>query len=211
MRKSQMVKLVITLMFIGGLLWFNHSYLKLSPVDIRSWMLSFGVWAPLLYIVIYTLRPLILFPATILTLAGGLAFGVVWGMLLTMVGCTAGAMLSFVIARKIGHRWFRKEWKGKLKFIEQQLEHKGFFYVLILRLLPGFPFDLISYASGLSKVKFHSFVGATVIGIIPGTFAYNFLGASILKGEMKHFLIAIAVLLAAFCIPFIIKRSMERD
>jgi uncharacterized membrane protein YdjX (TVP38/TMEM64 family) len=202
--------LIISLLFIvvvGGLLWLNYKVLHLGPEEIRAWILSFGWAAPILFILIYTIRPLILFPASILSLAGGLAFGPIWGTVYTIVGATMGAVLSFWLARFLGANFFLVRLKKWGKF-ETQLQQKGFFYILLVRLIPVFPFDLISYAAGVSKVKFSAFLLGTLLGIIPGTFAYNFLGSSFLQGKMLYVVIAVAVFVLVTLIPFFLKKRV---
>ncbi|MBU8763724.1 TVP38/TMEM64 family protein [Micrococcus luteus] len=193
---------------VGGLLWFNHRVLNLSPEGIRAWMLSFGWAAPVLFILIYTVRPLILFPASILSLAGGLAFGPVWGTVYTIVGATMGAVLSFWLARLLGKKFVQVKLKEKWGKVKKQLQHKGFLYILLLRLIPIFPFDLVSYAAGVSKVKFTAFLFGTLLGIIPGTFAYNFLGSSFLQEKSEYIVIAAAVFVLVMLIPFLLKKRV---
>lgn len=210
-KKSAVLKIIAIIAAIVLLYWFNHSVLKLSPTEIRTWILSFGWWAPLLYVVLYTIRPLILFPASLLSLTGGLAFGAFWGTVLTVIGAIAGALLSFAAARILGKSLVRMEWKGNMKKVQQQLEKRGLLYVLLLRLIPLFPFDLISYLCGVSTIRFRSFFIGTLFGIIPGTFAFNFLGSSFAKGGLQDILIAAGVFLAALAIPVLFRKRLEGD
>jgi uncharacterized membrane protein YdjX (TVP38/TMEM64 family) len=98
-----------------------------------------------------------------------------------------------------------------MKKIQQQLEQRGLLYVLLLRLIPLFPFDLISYISGISKVRFKAFFIGTLFGIIPGTFAYNLLGSSFAEGQWQDILIAIIVFLLAIAIPIGFRKRLEGD
>jgi uncharacterized membrane protein YdjX (TVP38/TMEM64 family) len=82
---------------------------------------------------------------------------------------------------------------------------------LLLRLIPLFPFDLISYLAGVSKIRFRAFFIGTLFGIIPGTFAYNFLGSSIAEGRLQDILFAVSVFLAALMIPVIFRKRLEGD
>jgi uncharacterized membrane protein YdjX (TVP38/TMEM64 family) len=155
--KKKIIKAIIISLFVLGLIWFYQTYLQISPQQIRDWILSFGIFAPVLFMIIYTIRPLILFPASILSLGGGLAFGAFWGTVLTVVGATAGAVLSFWVARKLGKNIANKTWKGKGEVVQHQLEEHGFLYVILLRLIPVINFDIISYLAGISKIKFKAF------------------------------------------------------
>ncbi|MDX8364382.1 TVP38/TMEM64 family protein [Cytobacillus sp. IB215665] len=210
MKKQTIIKIILLIAVLITLIWINNKYLNITPTLIREWILSFGLFAPVIYVILYTVRPLILFPASILSLAAGLAFGAVNGTIYTVVGATCGAALSFWVARKLGKNISNKEWTGKAKSIQTQIEKQGFIYVLLLRLLPIFNFDMISYIAGISKVRFKDFVLATFIGIIPGTFAYNFLGSSFAHGDMKIVIIAVIVFLLALIIPIFTSKKLKK-
>jgi uncharacterized membrane protein YdjX (TVP38/TMEM64 family) len=209
-RQSWLINSLLCIAVVVGVVWFNHNVLHLAPEEIRVWILSFGWAAPVLYILIYTIRPLILFPASILSLAGGLAFGPVCGTVYTIIGATLGAMLSFGLARVLGKNLFRVRLE-KRKNMETQLQEKGFLYILLLRLIPVFPFDLVSYAAGISKVKFWAFLFGTLLGIIPGTFAYNFLGSSFFLGNTLFVIIAAAVFILVTLIPLFLKKGVVKN
>ncbi|WP_270182227.1 TVP38/TMEM64 family protein [Alkalihalobacillus sp. CinArs1] len=198
------------ILVVIGLIWFSRTYLDFRVNDIRDWILSFGVLAPIVYIVIYTIRPLIFFPASVLSIAGGLAFGSLFGTFYTVLGATSGAVLSFVVARTLGKSIANKDWQGKGRKLQEQLEKNGFFYVLFFRFVPLFNFDLISYSAGLSKVKFSSFLFGTLIGIIPGTFAYNFLGSSLVSGDPLVIASAVIVFLILSVIPILIRNKYAK-
>ncbi|KRE46501.1 TVP38/TMEM64 family protein [Paenibacillus sp. Soil724D2] len=200
--------LLLFIVVIGGLLWLNYKVLHLGPDDIRSWILSFGWAAPVLFIFIYAVRPLILFPASVLSLTGGLAFGPMWGTVYTIVGATMGAVLSFWLARFLGNKLVSTRSKEKWGKLEKQLQQKGFIYILLLRLIPLFPFDLISYGAGVAKVNFSAFLFGTLLGIIPGTFAYSFLGSSFLHEKKSYIVIAVIVFVLVTLIPLVFKKRV---
>jgi uncharacterized membrane protein YdjX (TVP38/TMEM64 family) len=206
MKKQTVFKGLGFLFIIVLLIWLNHSVLDIRPKTIRNWMLSFGILAPLIYIALYTVRPLILFPASILSLAGGLAFGAVLGTVYTIIGATLSAMIAFLIAKAAGPKFIKANKEGRFKKIQHQLEKNGFYYVLMMRILPIFNFDLISYAAGASRVKFLSFALATMLGIIPGTFAYNFLGSSFASGSFSTIIIAAVIFLIVLAVPIYLKK-----
>ncbi|WP_409254098.1 TVP38/TMEM64 family protein [Bacillus sp. SCS-153A] len=208
--KKKIVTYTLMLSLVAFLVWFSHSFLSIGPTEIRDWILSFGIFSSIFYVVIYILRPLILFPASVLSIAGGLAFGAFKGTLYTIIGATGGAVLSFLVARYFGKNIAAKEWKGNKQKIQRQLEKNGFFYVLFLRFIPLFNFDLISYSAGLSKVRLSSFALGTFLGIIPGTFAYNFLGSSLVAGNPEILLLASAVFITLMIVPLLIRNKMKK-
>ncbi|OEH92225.1 TVP38/TMEM64 family protein [Bacillus solimangrovi] len=208
---SRWVKLGGALVVIAVLLIVKEKYIDFTADDIRDWILSFGVIAPLIYIGIYTIRPLVLFPASILSLAGGATFGALGGMLYTIIGAVLGAALSFFVARRFGKNISKDTSNERVQRIQEQLDKNGFFYVLIFRLIPLFNFDLVSYSSGLSRVRFTSFILATTIGIIPGTFAYNFLGDSVAEGDWKLIVGAVLFFVAVSVIPLFFRKKFQQS
>lgn len=195
---------------IGVVIWLSRSVFQIDAEGLRNWILSFGFWAPLIYIIIYTVRPLIFFPASVLSIAGGLAFGAWLGTLYTIIGATLGAMLSFIVAKNLGKSLVRKEWSGNAKKIQAQMEQNGFLYVLLFRLIPVINFDLISYMAAIAKVRFVAFTLATLIGIIPGTFAYNFLGSSFISGNPKIIILAVIVFIVLTVVPILIRNRWNK-
>ncbi|MFD2328491.1 TVP38/TMEM64 family protein [Cohnella sp. GCM10020058] len=194
-----------------ALLWVNFHYLKITPNKLRDWMLSFGWIAPAVYIGLFVARPFVLFPASVLTLAGGLAFGTWYGMLYTFLGEIPGAVLSFLLARQVGLGFFKGRDDPRLRKLEGAMQRRGFPMVLMLRIAPFVPFDLVSYAAGAARVPLRAYVPATVIGTLPGTFAFCFLGASLTRGDWREIALAIAVFGAAMLVPLLLKRRVRRE
>lgn len=205
MNKKRIAKWLLVAVAIGLVIWLSRSVFDVEAEGLRNWILSFGLWAPVIYIIVYTTRPLIFFPASVLSIAGGLAFGAWMGTLYTIIGATLGAMLSFLVAKSVGKSIVTEQWTGKAAKFQRQMEQNGFLYVLLFRLIPVINFDLISYMAAIAKVRFASFALATLIGIIPGTFAYNFLGSSFVSGNPKVITAAIAVFIILTVIPILIR------
>lgn len=189
--------------------WASQQFLRIDPESVRNWVVSFGFWSPFVYILIYTVRPLVLIPSSLLSLVGGLAFGAVAGTVYTLIGATLSAILAYVVARLFGERFFRQEWHGLAGENRTNMEKHGFLYVLGLRLVPVVNFDLISYGAGLAGVRFQPFLWATLLGILPGTFAYNFLGSSFVSDDWRIFAAAAALFLLVAAVPFIIRRRRK--
>ncbi|HSI67245.1 MAG TPA: TVP38/TMEM64 family protein, partial [Planococcus sp. (in: firmicutes)] len=205
MNKRQLTKGLLIAIAVAVIIWLSRSVLEVDANDLRNWILSFGLWAPIMYIIIYTIRPLVFFPASVLSIAGGLAFGAWMGTIYTIIGATLGAMLSFYVAKTLGKSLVKKDWSGNAGKIQAQMEENGFFYVLLFRLIPVINFDLISYMAAIAKVRFGSFALATLIGIIPGTFAYNFLGSSFVSGNPRTIFFAVLVFVVLTVVPILIR------
>ncbi|OOE14331.1 TVP38/TMEM64 family protein [Fictibacillus arsenicus] len=209
MKKKTWVKLTVLFAAVILLFALNHFVFKLTPLSLRDWVLSFGMVAPIIYILINVVRPFTLFPISVLSLAGGLAFGAVWGTVYTVFSATLGAVISFYLAKHLGARWLKKttDAPSKIEKWQKQLKEKGFIYIFLLRVIPVLNFDLVSYVAGISRLKFRSYVFATMLGVLPGTLAYNLLGDSFIKGNGTAIAIAVCLVILAACIPILMKNK----
>ena len=181
--KHHWIKAIIAILFFV-LVYFalrilHVDYSRITPAALKEKILAFGIWAPVIYIIFYSLRPIILFPAGILSIVGGLSFGPLWGTAYTVVGATICALLEFLIARYFGRGAVAKFIKGKLISLDQGIERHGFMTVLWVRLIPNVAYDIQNYSLGLTKVRLKDYFLATFFGIIPGTFGFVYLGYSL--------------------------------
>ncbi len=185
----------------------------LEQFDIQAlsdWVRNQGLTGMLLYVLAYTVRPLVFFPASLLTVFGGYTYGPWLGTLLDVIGAGTGGLLSFWIARLLGRRGVEKLiGKGKLNVLDERIATNGFLVVLIVRLIPLFPFDAISYASGLSKIRFKQFAIANYIGIIPGAFVYNNIGSSLRDPFSWQFFLAIGLYVLFFAVGLVAQQILK--
>lgn len=202
--------ILLVLLVIGGLLlgWYLFATYDLRPEAIRNYLLSFGPWAPVVYIIGYMIRPLVFFPASILSIAGGLVFGPLFGTIYTVIGASLGALLSFGIARILGRDFVKPLLKGQLQRCDAFAERNSFSAVLFMRLLPIFPFDMVNYGAGLCGVNPAGYTMATVIGIIPGTFAYVYLGSSLM--EPRYIVVAVILFIVLVRGPVLVRRYFAK-
>jgi uncharacterized membrane protein YdjX (TVP38/TMEM64 family) len=172
------------------LLWSVGIPLTEIPYLLSDWLKGFGVLkAAGLYVLIYTVRPLILLPATLLTMASGLIFGPTLGILLTMVGENFSANFAFWIARTLGRDWVALRTGGTIGRWEERLRENSIMTVVILRLL-YFPFDLVNFGCGLTSVRQRDYAVGTFIGIMPGLVAFVLLGGAAHADTQNRLLIA---------------------
>lgn len=151
---------------------------QVTPERIRAFVLSFGIWAPAIYLLVYG-QPVVPLPASVLTITGGLAFGPAWGTLAALVGATIRACTEFLVARLLGREAVAKLLKGRVAALDQRIGEHGFQTVLLIRLIPSLPFDMLNYGLGFSRVRFAPYLVASFLGMIPGSFAYVYLGYSL--------------------------------
>jgi uncharacterized membrane protein YdjX (TVP38/TMEM64 family) len=144
----------------------------------QAYVAGLGAWGPAVFIVGYALATVAFAPGAILTLAAGSLFGLVRGSLIVFVAATLGASLAFLAARHLVRHAIERRVAGNPRFaaIDEAIAREGRRIVLLLRLSPVFPFNLLNYALGLTRVRFADYLVASV-GMIPGTLLYVYLGA----------------------------------
>ncbi|QKS71188.1 TVP38/TMEM64 family protein [Paenalkalicoccus suaedae] len=209
MKTSFLVKLAGFILIIGLVLFLNDRFLNIEPERLQIFLLSFGVLAPFIFILIYMIRPFFLFPSSILAVAGGLSFGPIIGPVATYIGSLSGAILSFIVIRKLGKRFIKKSFGDRYEVIQTRIEENGFSYILALRIVPVINFDLVSYLSALSRVNMKTYIGATMIGILPGTLAFNLLGASIADLSWQMIVLTISMFVVSFFIPVAVRKALK--
>jgi uncharacterized membrane protein YdjX (TVP38/TMEM64 family) len=119
-----------------------------------------------------------LVPGSLLTLAAGALFGIVGGTVVTIIGATAGATLSFLAARRLSQSRLEALAGPRLRGLDVRIAARGFVSVLVLRLIPVAPFNLLNYALGATSVRLRDYVAATTLGIAPASFAFAAAGAA---------------------------------
>jgi len=209
---GSIVKIVaLCVLIVAAVFIFTHYHVRgITPVKIKNYILSFGAAGPLIFIILYAVRSLVLFPPSIFSAAGGLAFGTFSGWLYNYTGAVLSAMIGYWTARLLGREFVERLLGKRLAGFDELVDKKGFTIVFYLRFFS--PFDPLSYACGLSKIKFSRYMIATIIPIIPGTLAYSYFGASFTKIAKwqdlfhKQFLIPAAVLIVTLMLPVVIKK-----
>jgi uncharacterized membrane protein YdjX (TVP38/TMEM64 family) len=210
---SSTVKFIALICFvIAIILLFRYTPIRnyISTAKLKEFIQSFGFWAPLAYIVIYAIGPTLMFPGSILSLAGGLAFGPLWGTVYTVFAATVGACGAFWVARIMGRGFVEKLAQGKLKTFDDSVAENGLKVMLFLRLVPVFPFNGLNYAAGLSQIRFVDYLIATSVGIIPGTFAYVYLGSSLTNILSWQFFSAVAFFVVITVVVTLVKRRKKK-
>lgn len=138
-----------------------------------------GPWGPFLFAIFYILACVFFIPASLLTLGAGVIFGVLKGTVIVSISSIIGATAAFAVGRYFARDWVSKRISGNLKFkaIDDRVAEEGWKIVGLTRLSPVFPFNLLNYAYGLTKVSFRDFVLASWIGMLPGTIMYVYIGS----------------------------------
>lgn len=198
MKGSGWRTLIVFVLVVIGLVWglraLGVDVTTITPEKARRFVLSFGVWAPAIYLVTYG-QPIVPLPASVMTITGGLAFGPLWGTLAALAGATTRACTQFGVARLLGREAVTKLLKGRAASLDTALGRNSFKAVLLIRLIPNLPYDVQNYGLGFSQVRFAPFALATALGIIPASFAFVYLGYSLTDpAQLWKLLVAILVI-----------------
>lgn len=179
-------KILLAILFVLGIGAFYYfdlgQYLSLESLKANRDQLlaytdaNFGT-AVVIYIFLYMLQTAFSLPGgAIFTLAGGFLFGSFLGTLFVNVGATTGATLAFLAARYLLRDWVENKFGDRLEPIQAGFAQNAFSYLMTLRLIPAFPFFLVNLVSGLTRVNLGTYVAATSLGIIPGSFVFAYAG-----------------------------------
>jgi uncharacterized membrane protein YdjX (TVP38/TMEM64 family) len=156
-------------------------------LPVREWLLAFlgwsrglGVWGPIALAGLYGVACVLFLPGSLLTLGAGFAFGLVRGLLAAMAGSLLGAAAAFLLGRTVARRWVEGRVAANPRFraVDEAVGREGFKIVLLTRLSPVFPFNLLNYAFGVTRVSFRDYFFASWLGMFPGTVMYVYLGSA---------------------------------
>jgi len=216
MTSSRIILLVFIAALTGAFFYFDLGQyltleiLKTQQSAIESYRVANPVLAVALYMLIYiAVTGLSLPGATILTLAGGAVFGVLWGTLIVSFASSIGATLAFLAARFLFRESVKAKFGERLKSIDDGVAKEGGFYLFTLRLVPVFPFFMINLLMGLTNMRVGTFYGVSQIGMLAGTVVYVNAGTQLAKidsltGVLSPALLGSFVLLGFF--PLIAKK-----
>ncbi len=191
--------LIICISFLFIYLMFRYAaiFRKISLRSLRKYILSFGPLSSIALVVLFSLKPVVIFfPTVLLIVLAGNIFGPIEGFILSMTGLYLSATLAFYLSKSLGKPFVNKMTRGKLLKLDDNIEQHAFKIMFLMRLSTLFPYDPLSYAAGLTGMKYRDFILATIIGIIPEMLAYSYLGQSMRHPFSKKLLVPIVAVLA---------------
>lgn len=186
----------------------------LEQDKLRGLIEGCGLLAPALYVIFYTVAPSLFLPGLPITIAGGILFGPFWGVVYTITGSTMGACLAFLISRYLAREWIEGKLKSpRWKKLDEGVERHGWKVVAFTRLIPLFPFNLLNYAFGLTRVKFLHYAVATFLCMLPACIAFIVFSSSlsdVIKGRIStSFVIGGILMLCVMLAPFVYRRRKK--
>lgn len=195
-------------------LHFSGAARHLDQESLRGWIEGYGMLAPALYMLIYAAAPSLLLPGLPLTIAGGMLFGPLWGVVYTMAGSTAGACVAFLVARYTAGEWIRSRLHSpRWKRLDQAVERNGWKVVLLTRLVPLFPYNLLNYAFGLTRIPFTRYALATFFGMLPACVGFVVFSSSlwdVLSGKVSGGFIVGCLLVAGILLVPVVYTKFRR-
>lgn len=194
------IKVIVAILAVAAGWWglLSIDYERyLTPTALAQWLNDAGPWAPFLLIgsmVCAVIIPPI--PSLPLDLAAGVVFGPFYGALYAVIGAEIGAIACFLVARALGHDAFSRFMKTETTFCQMCTDHQLMGAMFLARFIPIFSFDVVSYGAGLTNISLKSFSLATLFGMAPPTFAFVYLGSTVVTAQWP--LIAAGVAMVAF-------------
>ena len=185
---------------------------RLDTAALQGWIEGAGAVGPAVYIGFYVVATVLFLPGSFITLAGGVLFGPVWGTLYSLTAATVGATTAFFIARYLAGNWVSRKASGWIKQVMEGVRAEGWRFVAFARLMPLFPFNLLNYALGLTRISPLQYIVASYVFMLPGAFAYAYLGYASREalgggGDLLgKGLIALALLAMVAFLPRLVRR-----
>ena len=146
---------------------------RISVDALTGWVAQLGWLAPLVFVLVYAVSAVFLMPGLLLTFAGGVLFGPVYGSVYNLTGATLGATLAFLTARYIAHDWVTEHTGKRAGQLIAGVEREGWRFVALTRLVPVLPFNLLNYALGLTNIRLSHYIVTSFIFMIPSCAAYT--------------------------------------
>ncbi len=197
---TAILKIAIVLMFIavsGWLLWVHSEWFE-NPSLVKVEVLSWGIWGPVVYVLLYAVGPSFLVPGAVMTIAGGLAFGTLWGSVYSLIGADAGALIAFAAGRFLGRSFVEHLIGARFEKLLAQIGRHGFQIIFYLRLVPLIPYNALNLLAGASPITFCDYFWASMIGMVPGTILFAFLGDALWHPTSPRFFLALGLIAACF-------------
>ncbi|WP_298039683.1 VTT domain-containing protein [uncultured Desulfuromonas sp.] len=205
-------KLAVLAFIIGAVLAVRATGATqyLEQEKLRALIEGYGLLAPVIYMAIYAVAPALFLPGLPISIVGGILFGPFWGVIYTIASATVGACGAFLVSRYLARDWIEAKLKSpRWRHLDAQVEKHGWKMVAFTRLIPLFPFNLLNYAFGLSRVKFSHYALATFVFMLPGCIAFIVFSSSlldVLRGEISvTFLVGLALMVLVSLIPVLLK------
>ena len=211
-RSVRGLRLLLLVLFgaiaIPGLI--KYLPLLFNQARLQTELRMHGFWAASIFVLLHIIATMIGMPGVVLTVAGGVLFGLVWGSIWSLVGATLGAIGAFWLARSFLHNWIQNRLchHQRLQSFNQSIQRHALLFVLIVRFAPISPFNVVNFLFGLTTIHWLPYSMGTLIGIIPGVLVYTWVGSSshqAMNGHPIPLLIACSLLALLSALPLLVR------
>lgn len=168
----------LTIACIGATALTAYALGGIRPELVQDWLREAGLWAPILYIIVYVVATILVLPSTALNLTGGAIFGPWLGTIWTSVAAILAAIVAFAFTRTVGRRAVAKRLQGRWQAMDAEVRQGGLFYMFAIRLVPIMPYGLVNFAAGLTSVSYRDYIVGTTLGTVPSVLPFVLLGSS---------------------------------
>ncbi len=187
------------------LLWTHSEWFR-DPTLIKGEVIAGGIWGPIVFILLYAVGPSFLVPGAVMTIAAGLAFGTMWGSVYALIGADIGAVVAFGAGRFLGKSFVERMFGAKFQSALQRIARHGFQIIFYLRMVPVIPYNALNLLAGASPISFRDYFWASMIGMVPGTILFAFLGDALWHPLSPRFFLAMALIVASLVVGEIWRR-----
>ena len=202
------VLILISIFTVATILVYNTPLREYTnPQKLKKFLLSFGYWAPLIFILAFAVKAVIPFPSSVFALAAGLVFGPFYGAVYAIVGSVISAAIAYQMSRRLGRDFVIKVLGTKAKALDRLTNVHGLEVVLFFRIVPSLPFDVFNLGAGLSTITFSDFLIGTAIGMTPWSFAMSYLGDRLANMKLNFIsILSFFLIIAIFALPVLIRK-----
>ncbi|HKV56113.1 MAG TPA: TVP38/TMEM64 family protein [Candidatus Binataceae bacterium] len=207
-RLTNVLRIVVLLLLVGGSAYIVIAHREWidDPRLLKAQVVSWGIWGPIIYMLLYAVGPSFLVPGAAMTIAAGLAFGVTWGSVWSLIGADIGAVVAFGAGRFLGKAFVERTMGQRFHNLLDRLARGGFYITLYLRLVPVIPYNAFNLLAGASPIRFSDYFWASVIGMVPGTILFALLGDALWHPTSPRFFIALGLIAMCFVLGEIYRR-----
>jgi uncharacterized membrane protein YdjX (TVP38/TMEM64 family)/Fe-S oxidoreductase len=213
-KKGGIAKFLVFLFFLAAVIVMAKTLgvsRYLEQQTLRTLIGSYGSLAPIIYMLVYAIAPVFFLPGLPITIVGGILFGPLWGVVYTITGSTAGACMAFIVSRYLAREWIEDKLKSpRWRRLDEGVEKHGWKVVAFTRLIPLFPFNLLNYAFGLTKIGFKQYTITTFLCMLPACIAFIVFSSSLLdliRGRISlTFVIGLVLVVLVSLFPLFYRR-----
>ncbi len=177
----------------AGLLWMHSEWFR-NPAQVKTEIVSWGAWGPVVFVLLYAVGPSLLVPGAVMTMAGGLAFGALRGAAYSLVGANLGALMAFGAGRFLGKSFVERVVGRRFRDALAKIASHGFRIIFYLRMVPVIPYNALNLLAGASPIGFSDYFWASVIGMVPGTILFALLGDALWHPLSPRFFLAVLLI-----------------